>query len=52
MADKSTGGKGLYLIIGGLVVTVAVLAYFMFAPSNQPDLTIDIGDSGIEVETN
>jgi hypothetical protein len=52
MANNSGGGKGLYLIIGGLVVAVAVMAYFMFAPSNQPDLAIDIGDAGIEVETN
>ncbi len=52
MANNSGGGKGLYLIVGGLVVAVAVIAYLMFAPSNEPDLAIDIGDGGIEVETN
>ncbi len=52
MADNSGGGKGLYLITGGLVVAVAIMAYFMFAPSNDPDLAIDFGEGGIEVETN
>jgi len=52
MANNSGGGKGLYLIIGGLVVAVAVMAFFLFAPSNEPDLAIDIGDSGITVDTN
>jgi len=52
MADNSGGGKGLYLIVGGLVVAVAVLAYFLFlAPSNEPDLAIDL-DDGIKIETN
>ncbi|WP_427454279.1 hypothetical protein [Litorimonas sp. WD9-15] len=51
MADNSGGGKGLYLIVGGLVVAVAVLAYFLFAPSEQPDLAIDL-DDGIKIETN
>ena len=51
MADNSGGGKGLYLIVGGLVVAVAVLAYFLFAPSEQPDLAIDL-DDGINIETN
>lgn len=52
MAENNGGGKGLYLIVGGLVVAVAVISYLMFAPSNKPDLAIDIGDGGIEVETN
>jgi len=51
MANNSGGGKGLYLIIGGLVVAVAVMAFMLFAPSNEPDLSIDFSD-GIEIETN
>ncbi|GGX66015.1 hypothetical protein GCM10011309_15400 [Litorimonas cladophorae] len=51
MANNSGGGKGLYLIVGGLVVAVAVLAYFLFAPNEQPDLAIDLSD-GIKIETN
>lgn len=51
MANKSEGGKGLYFIVGGLVVAVAVLSYFLFAPQEQPDLSIDLSD-GIEIETN
>lgn len=52
MANNAGGGKGLYFIVGALVVAVAVMAYFLFAPSEKPDLAIDIGDTGIEVETN
>jgi len=52
MANNSGGGKGLYLIIGGLVVAVAVMAFMLFAPSDEPDLSIDIGDGGIEIDTN
>ena len=51
MANNSGGGKGLYLIIGGLVVAVAVMAFMLFAPSNESDLSIDFSD-GIEIETN
>ena len=52
MAENSSGGKGLYLIVGGLVVAVAVLLFFMFGPgADEPDLSIDIGDSKIEVDT-
>jgi len=52
MNGNSFSGKGLYFIVGALVVAVAVMAYFLFAPSEKPDLAIDIGDVGIEVETN
>lgn len=51
MAMNNNGGKGLYLIIGGLVVAVVVLAYFLFAPSEQADLAINL-DDGIKIETN
>jgi len=52
MASNNGGGKGLYLIVGGLLVAVAVMAYFMFAQSDEPDLAIDIGDGGITVDPN
>lgn len=52
MASQNGGGKGLYFILGALVVAVAVMAYLQFAPSNEPDLSIDFGEGGIEVETN
>lgn len=51
MAENNGGGKGLYLIVGGLVVAVAVMAFFLFAPSNEPDVSIDFSD-GIDIETN
>lgn len=51
MATNNNGGKGPYLIIGALIVAVAILAYFLFAPSEQPDLAIDL-DDGLKIETN
>lgn len=52
MADNSGSGKGIYLIVGGLVVAVAVLAYFMFGgQTNEPEMEIGIGDTKIEIQT-
>jgi len=52
MAENTGSGKGIYLIVGGLVVAVAVLAYFMFGgPKDEPALEIGIGDTQIEVQT-
>jgi hypothetical protein len=51
MANKS-GGNALYFIIGAVVVAVLAGAFFLFQESNEPDLSIDVGESGIDVETN
>jgi len=51
MADNSGGNRGLYFIVGALVVAVIGLGYLMFAPSEQADLEIDFSD-GIKIETN
>ncbi len=51
MADNSGSNKGLYFIVGALVVVVMGMAYMMFAPSEQPDLEIDLSD-GIKIDTN
>ena len=51
MANETGSGKGIYLIVGGLVVAVAVMAYFLFGgATNEPELEIGIGDSSIEVQ--
>lgn len=51
MANKS-GGNALYIIIGAIVVAVLAVGFFMVQESNEPDLSIDVSDSGIDVETN
>lgn len=51
MANKSSGNP-LYLIIGAVVVAVLAVGFFMVQDSNEPDLSIDVSESGIDVETN
>jgi hypothetical protein len=51
MADNSGGNRGLYFIVGALVVAVLGLGYMAFAPSEQADLEIDLSD-GIKIDTN
>ncbi len=50
MANQ-TSGKGAYLIIGGLIVVVAVLAFLMFGPKDEPDVSISLGDQTLEIDT-
>lgn len=51
MANK-TSGNALYFIIGAVVVAVLAGGFFMVQQSNEPDLSIDIGESGLDIETN
>jgi hypothetical protein len=51
MANKS-GGNALYFIIGAAVVAAIAVAFFVMQESNEPDLSIDVSEDGIEVETN
>ncbi len=51
MANKS-GGNALYFIIGAVVVAVLAVGFFMVQESNEPDFSIDVSESGIDVETN
>lgn len=52
MADNSGSGKGIYLIVGALVVAVLVLGYFMMGgTTNEPEAEIGIGDTKIEIQT-
>ncbi len=50
MSDQSSN-KFSYFIIGGLVVAVAVLSYFMFFNADEPDLAISVGGETLEVDT-
>ncbi|WP_017932426.1 hypothetical protein [Robiginitomaculum antarcticum] len=52
MADNSGSGKGLYFIVGALVIAVLVIGYFMMAgQADKPDLAIDVDEGGIQIET-
>jgi hypothetical protein len=50
MSNQNKSKMPLYLIIGLLVVGVAVLGYFAL-DKDEPDLSIEIGDQKIEVDT-
>jgi hypothetical protein len=51
MAKKS-GGNALYFIIGAAVVAILAVGFFMTQESNEPDLSIDVSESGIDIQTN
>ena len=51
MSNKS-GGNTTYFILGAIVVAIIAGAFFLFQESNEPDLSIDVSESGIDVETN
>lgn len=51
MADKNTSNTGLAFIVGGLVVVVGLLAFYMLSgDAGGDDLTISIGGGGSAVE--
>lgn len=51
MSNKS-GGKLTYFIIGAVVVGALAIGFFMLQEQNEPDLSIDVSEEGIDVETN
>jgi len=54
MANNSgNGGKGLYMIIGALVVAVLGLGYIvMQGQADKPDLAIEVSEDGIDIDSN
>lgn len=53
MSDGSGSNRGLYFIVGALLVAVLVLGYFfMQEKQNEPDLSIDVNEQGIDINTN
>lgn len=52
MSNKNN--KGLYFIIGALVVAVLGLGYMYISgqSADKPTLSIDVDDDGIDIETN
>jgi hypothetical protein len=47
------GRNGLYLIVGGLVIAVAVLGFILYdEKQNEPGIDVQIGEDGLSVETN
>jgi len=53
MAD-SNSNKGLYFIVGALVVAVLGLGtlYLTGQSADEPTLSIDVGEDGIDIDTN
>jgi len=53
MADNNAN-KGLYFIVGALVVAVLGLGYMYITgqSADEPTLSIDVGEDGIDVDTN
>ena len=46
------GNKGLYFVVGALVVAVLVLGYFfMQSQADEPDLSIEVNEEGLEIDT-
>lgn len=54
MANNSgNGGKGIYMIVGALIVAVLGLGYMvMQSQADKPDLAIEVSEDGIDVDTN
>ncbi|MDB2439126.1 hypothetical protein N9W89_10450 [Hellea sp.] len=52
MANNSgDGGKGIYFIVGALVVAVLGLGFMvMQGQGDKPDLAISVSEDGIEVD--
>ena len=52
MAEQSTG-KGIYFIVGALVIAVLGLGYVLMSQqADEPDLAISVSEDGIDVDTN
>lgn len=54
MANNSgNGGKGIYLIVGALIVAVLGLGYMVVqGQADKPDLAVEVSEDGIDVDTN
>lgn len=54
MSDTSGSNKALYFIVGALLVAVLGLGYMYMSgqSADEPTLSIDVDDDGIDVDTN
>jgi len=53
MSNNSNSKSGLYFIVGALLVAVLGLGFVvMNGQADKPDLTIDIGEDGLDIDTN
>jgi len=51
MAENKSGGGFMPFVLGGLVVAVAVMAYFMFMePADDESVDISISEEGVSVD--
>ncbi|WP_416877103.1 hypothetical protein [Litorimonas sp.] len=54
MSDNNGSGKGIYFIVGALVIAVLGLGYMYFTgqSADEPDLSIEVDDNGLDVDSN
>ncbi|RKQ71852.1 hypothetical protein DES40_1183 [Litorimonas taeanensis] len=54
MSNRSDSNKGLYFIVGALLVAVLGLGYMYISgqSADEPTLSIDVDEDGIDVDTN
>ena len=54
MSDNNGSGKGIYFIVGALVIAVLGLGYMYISgqSADEPDLAIEVDENGIDVDSN
>jgi hypothetical protein len=54
MSDNNGSGKGIYFIVGALVIAVLGLGYLYISgqSADKADLSISVDDGGLDVDTN
>lgn len=54
MSDNNGSGKGIYFIVGALVIAVLGLGYLYISgqSADEPDLAIEVNEDGIDVDSN
>jgi hypothetical protein len=51
--NTGSGGKGIYMIVGALIVAVLGLGYVvMQGQADEPDLAIEFSEDGIDIDSN
>jgi len=52
--NSSSNNKGLYFIVGALVIAVIGMGAVMYKNqiADKPAISIDLGEDGLDVETN
>lgn len=51
MADKSSS-KATYILIGAIIAAVIAGGLYFIQEQNEPELSIEVNEDGIDVDTN